>query len=104
MVDKNKLLLPPAPGTSSVPAPAFYLTAETPEGEPENPSIPVSHYLWILRRHLWKMIAFVLTCVAATFVISSRLTPIYASSSVIDIDRQAPSAVVGQDSTRSMAP
>jgi capsular exopolysaccharide synthesis family protein len=47
---------------------------------------------------------FVVTCVAATFVISSRLAPIYEASAVVDIDRQAPSAIVGQDSNRSMAP
>ena len=44
-----------------------------------------------------------LVCVAATVVISSRLTPIYESTATIDIDRQVPPAVIGQDAAR-MAP
>lgn len=69
--------------------------------EPEAPAVPLSHYGWILRRHLWMMIAFVAACVLATFIISARLKPIYESTSTIDVDIQAPSEVVGQDSTRS---
>jgi capsular exopolysaccharide synthesis family protein len=42
-------------------------------------------------------------CVASTVVVSSRLTPIYESTATIDIDRQAPPAVIGQDASR-MAP
>ncbi len=73
------------------------------EFEPDSPAVPFSHYLWILRRHRWKMVAFVATCVLATFVVSARLQPIYESTATVDIDRQAPSEVVGQDSTRSAA-
>jgi len=87
------------------PAPTYYVQATPPHDyEPEAPAVPLSHYLWILRRHLWKILVFVVTCVIATFVISSRLTPIYESSSVIDVDRQAPSGIIGQDSTRNLAP
>ena len=74
------------------------------EFEPEAPAVPLSHYLWILRRHRWKILAFVATCVLATAVVSSRLQPIYESTATVDVDRQAPSEVVGQDSTRSNAP
>jgi polysaccharide biosynthesis transport protein len=69
--------------------------------EPEVPAVPLSHYRWILRRDLWMMIAFVAACVLATFIVSTRLKPIYESTSTIDVDIQAPSEVVGQDSTRS---
>jgi polysaccharide biosynthesis transport protein len=69
--------------------------------EPEAPSVPLSHYRWILRRHLWMMVAFVAACVLAAFIVTTRLRPIYESTSTIDIDIQAPSEVVGQDSTRS---
>ena len=41
-----------------------------------------------------------LACVAATVIISSRLTPIYESTVTVDVDRQMPSAVIGQDATR----
>ena len=71
-----------------------------PEPEPEEQSIPLSHYLWILRRHKWKIFAFVLVAVVSTVVVSSRLTPIYESTASIDIDRQAPAGVIGQDATR----
>ena len=68
------------------------------------PAVPLSHYLWILRRHLWKIAAFVATCVLATFVVSSRLRPVYESTATIDVDRQAPSQVVGTDSNQPVAP
>jgi succinoglycan biosynthesis transport protein ExoP len=74
------------------------------EFELESPAVPLSHYLWILQRHRWKIVAFVAACVLATFVVSARLQPIYESIATVDIDRQAPSEVVGQDSTRSTAP
>ena len=69
--------------------------------EQEVPAVPLSNYLWILRRHIWMMLAFVAACILATFIISARLKPIYESTATIDVDIQAPSEVVGQDSTRS---
>jgi len=74
------------------------------ELDAEAPPVPLSHYLWVLRRHRWKMIAFVASCVLVTAVVSSRLQPIFESTATIDIDRQAPSEVLGQDSTRGSAP
>ncbi len=71
--------------------------------EPEVPRVPLSHYLWVLRRHRWMMIGFVACCVLITFIVSSRLKPIYESTATIDVDIQAPSDVVGQDSSRSTA-
>lgn len=65
-------------------------------------TVPLSHYLWILRRHVWKIVAFVAVCVTATLTISSRLQPIYESTAFIDVDRQAPSAILGQDANRSV--
>ena len=66
----------------------------------DGPAFPLSHYFWILRRHLWKMAAFVATCVLATFIYSSRLKPIYESTTSVDVDRQAPSEVVGAGSNQ----
>jgi succinoglycan biosynthesis transport protein ExoP len=76
--------LPPAP-------PLFGL-------EPEKPTAPPTHYLWILRRHLWKMVAFVLGCMLITFIVSARIKPIYESTATIDVDLGAPQTVVGQNS------
>jgi capsular exopolysaccharide synthesis family protein len=93
------------PGQSNkLPAVAYYPSIPPPqELEPEAPPVPLSHYLWVLRRHRWKMVAFVVTCVLATAVVSARLQPIYESTAIVDVDRQAPSEVVGQDSTRPAA-
>jgi succinoglycan biosynthesis transport protein ExoP len=85
---------------------AFYATPVMPQQEfkPEAPAVPLSHYLWILGRHFWKIVAFVATCMVATLIVSARLKPVYESTATVDVDRQAPSELVGQDSTRSTAP
>jgi len=97
-------IMPPGQ-SNNLPAVAYYPPiSQQQEFEPEAPAVPLSHYLWILRRHQWKIVAFVATCVLATAVVSSRLQPIYESTATVDVDRQAPSEVVGQDSTRSATP
>jgi len=70
------------------------------EGAPEEATIPLSHYLWILKRHRWKILSFVCAAVLSTLVISSRLTPVYESTATVDIDRQMPTGVIGADSSR----
>jgi polysaccharide biosynthesis transport protein len=77
--------------------PAGYYPAEP---EFEDPGIPLSHYFWILRRHRYKIIAFVAICVFGTYLVSSRLTPVYEAVTTVDVDRQAPPGIVGQDSQR----
>ncbi|MBZ5723968.1 MAG: polysaccharide biosynthesis tyrosine autokinase [Acidobacteriia bacterium] len=69
--------------------------------EPEEPAVPLSHYRWVLKRHRWKILAFVLTSVIATAVVSSRLTPVYEAVATLDVDRQAPAGVIGQDANRA---
>src|SRR5229473_1185894 len=69
--------------------------------EPDEPTVPLSHYLWIVKRHRWKILAFVATCVIATLIVSFRLTPIYESTAVIDIDRRMPTGILGQEATQS---
>src|SRR5580693_5078016 len=86
----------PRTRANAVPNPTIPLM---PDVEPEASAVPLSHYLWILRRHLWKMVAFVLVCVVATLVVSARLKPIYESTTTIDVDMKAPLGVVGQEST-----
>jgi len=91
------------PGQSSnLPSMAYYPPfPPQQEFEPEAPSVPLSHYLWVLRRHRWKIAAFVAACVLAAGVVSARLKPVYESTATVDIDRQAPSDVVGEGSTRN---
>ena len=62
--------------------------------------VPLSHYLWILRRQGWKMLAFVLLAVVATTIVSLRLTPEYESTVTIDIDRRMPSGVLGDEASQ----
>ena len=96
-------IIPPGPA-NNLPAMAYYPSfPPQQEFEPEAPAVPLSHYLWILRRHIWKIVAFVAACVLATAIVSARLQPIYESTATIDIDRQTPAEVVGQDSMRSAA-
>ena len=64
--------------------------------------VPLAHYLWILRRHCWKMLGFVALVVLCTVVVSLRLTPIYESTATIDIDRRMPTGVLGEESTQSV--
>ncbi len=78
-----------------------YPLAYFPEGQPEEAAVPVSHYLWILKRHRWKVLSFVCASVLATLVISSRLTPIFESTATVDVDRQTPTGVIGQEAMRS---
>jgi succinoglycan biosynthesis transport protein ExoP len=64
--------------------------------------VPLSHYLWILRRHSWRILGFIGLVVLCAVVISLRLTPIYESTVTIDIDRRMPNAVLGEESTQSV--
>jgi polysaccharide biosynthesis transport protein len=79
-------------GTSLVAYPA------NPEGE--DPVISFSQYVWIVKRHRWVILGTIVTCMLATAIISLRLTPIYESTATVDIDRRAPTGILGQESTQ----
>ncbi len=88
---------PPAlPLAYTVPPPNWY----GPDPEPDEPTVPLSHYLWILKRHRWKILSFVAACVLAVFLVSERITPIYESTATIDVDRRMPAGVLGQDAAQ----
>ena len=74
------------------------------EQEPSDQGLPLTHYLWIIKRHLWKILTFVCLCTMATFVVTKRMTPIFESTTTIDIDRQATNSIVGQDNARGGNP
>src|SRR5579863_487205 len=92
--------LPAVARTFHVPQPPLTLDAEF---EAQTAHVPPAHYLWILRRQAWKITAFVVAAVLATWIVSLRLTPIYESTVSIDIDRQVPTGVLGEEATRSAA-
>src|SRR6202522_172002 len=78
-------------------SPRLALPAIEREAPLNGPSL--SQYLWVVKRHRWKLVGFVVFSVIATVIVSKRLTPLYESTAVIDIDRQTPAAVLGADST-----
>jgi len=71
------------------------------EYEPQAAHVPLSHYLWILRRHGWKIAGFVAVVVLATLIVSLRLTPIYESTTTVDVDRQMPTGVLGPEAIQN---
>jgi polysaccharide biosynthesis transport protein len=81
-------------------APRIALPALEKEPALNGPSL--SQYLWVVKRHRWKLLAFVIFSVIATVIVSKRLTPLYESTAVIDIDRQTPAAVLGNESTSAV--
>jgi len=91
--------LPAVPDSYRAANPPLILDAEY---EPAPAHVPLAHYLWILRRHGWKMLGFVALVVLCTVVVSLRLTPIYESTATIDIDRRMPTGVLGEESTQSV--
>src|SRR5579871_4560860 len=62
--------------------------------------LPLAQYFWVLRRYRWRISGAVAAAVLATLVVSERLTPIYESTATVDIDRQSPAGVVGDDANR----
>ena len=86
--------LPAIPATYSV----SHITADP---ETRETTIPLTHYVWVLRRHKWRILGFVLACCIATLLVSKRLTPMYAATATVDVDRQMPTTLLGQDSGRA---
>ena len=82
---------------------SYYQAPLPDEGESSASVVPFAHYLWILRRHKWQLLAFVVVAVASTVIVASRLTPYYQATATIDVDRMVPTAVVGAEATASRA-
>jgi capsular exopolysaccharide synthesis family protein len=82
--------------------PSFPFSEPSTGGE-SDASVPLSHYWWLLKSHRWQILFIVLTATLAAIAISSQMTPVYEATVTIDIDRQTPTGVIGQDATRSMA-
>src|SRR5271168_4612906 len=80
--------------------PGLVISAAEKESPLNGPSL--SQYVWVVKRYRWKLIAFVAFSVLATVIVSKRLTPLYESTAVIDIDRQTPAAVLGAESTTAV--
>ena len=103
MMNRNESERLPAVVEMGRAATPFYLAPpyQAAEEESEEAKVPLSQYFWILKRHRWRIGGFVAAVMLGTLVVSARLTPIYESTATVDIDRQSPSGVVGEDAARS---
>lgn len=84
--------LEPERGPRYIPAPQAESDVE------KGASLPLSHYFWVLNRNRWRILAFILFCMAMTFVVCMKIQPIYEGTARVDVDRRAPSGIIGQDS------
>ncbi len=94
--------IPPPPSLPAVPATYTMMPPNWygPDAEPEERTVPLSHYLWILRRNRWAILSFVAVCVVSTLIVSKRVTPIYESTATIDVDRRMPAGILGQEANQ----
>jgi len=83
------------PGQFPAPVPAVI------DVDPDEVPIPLAHYLWILRRHLWKILGFVAVATALALIVSLRLTPVYESTATVDIDFRTPTGIVGDEAAQT---
>lgn len=72
-----------------------------PDYDSTQPSISASHYMLVVFRQKWRILGFVATCLLVTFLVSSRLTPIFEATARIDVDRRVPSEVIGQGASQA---
>ena len=86
-----------------MPVELYWADADATESESERSVIPLAHYLWVLRRSVWKIAGLVLAAVVCVYVLTKRIAPIYEATVTIGIDRQTPMGVVGQDATRALS-
>ena len=87
-----------SPETGALPS---VIQAEVPRsGDSQTPGAPVSHYLWLIRRHRWRIVIFVAASVAATVIVSNRTTPVFEATATVDIDREVPTGIVGPEARR----
>jgi capsular exopolysaccharide synthesis family protein len=88
-------------GPGVVPAVLQGPATSTWDVEPEEQSVPLSHYYWVLRRHRWKILALIAIALGSTLIVSKRLTPIYESTVSVDVDRRVPTGIMGQEAMQS---
>lgn len=98
--EPERFLSPVEAGRTGTP---FYLAPpyQDAEDNAEEAKLPLAQYFWILRRYRWRILGAVAAAVLATVVLTARLTPIFESTATVDIDRQSPAGVVGDEATRS---
>jgi len=81
----------------------YVVPGSYPELEAAQPAVSPTHYLLVIWRQRWKILAFVATCLLATYLVSARMTPIYEATAKIDVDRHIPTNVVGPETSQVSA-
>ena len=69
---------------------------------PVESGVPLGHYFWLFRRNAWRIAAFVVAATIAALAVSTQMTPVYEATVTIDVDRQTPTGVIGQESNRAV--
>lgn len=92
----------PSPLIDTRRLPQYFDPQSYPEFEAARPSVSTTHYLLVIYRQKWRIIGFVATCLLLTYLIASRLTPIYEATAKIDVDRRIPAGVVGQEASQGL--
>lgn len=85
---------------ASTQTPAVPLYAEL-ENLSQPAAVAPSHYLQVIWRQRWKILLFIGTVMLATYIVSSRLTPVYEATAKIDVDRSVPTGIVGQEAAQT---
>ena len=65
--------------------------------EEEGEGLPLGHYLWVIRRRALPISAFIVATLFSTVIVTRRLTPLYEATTTIDVDRQMPAGIIGQE-------
>lgn len=82
--------------------PQYFEPQPYPEFEAARPTVSATHYLLVIYRQKWRILGFIAACLLATYLISSRLTPIFEATAKIDVDRRIPAGVVGQEASQGL--
>jgi capsular exopolysaccharide synthesis family protein len=61
----------------------------------EEIAVPLTHYLWVLKRHGWRILGFVFLAVATALVYSLQVTPIFESTALLELENQTQMFEVG---------
>ncbi len=66
------------------------------EAEAPEQVLSLGHYIWLLRRHVWKIAIAVTVCTTLAGVAAYTMTPIFESTARIAIDMKTPASVLGE--------
>ena len=65
-------------------------------------AVPVAHYVWLFKKNAFRVGLLTIAAGIAAVVVSMQITPVFEATATIDVDRQTPTGVIGQDSNRAL--